>query len=348
MALSWGAVSGATRYTVYYFTSTISDISASGVRSVSATTNTATVTELTNGTPYFFKVTASNAGGEGAASSEVSATPTLVAGFVVFRDAFTGSISGEGPQMVVLPTGSFSMGSPTTEDNRDGDEGPVRTVRISKRIAIGRHEVTFADYDRFADADSSRSRPNAEGWGRGTRPVINVTRADAKAYAAWLSTQTGKTYRLPSEAEWEYAARARTTTAYSFGASITCSQASYGRRAGVAPANRPCNTGNNPDLARTSAVGSFAANSFGLYDMHGNVWEWVEDCYIANYTGAPTTNASANGGARTSGCGTTSRLIARGGGASSAAQNLRSANRNFGSLSFSSDVYGFRLVRDLP
>ena len=268
-------MTGAMSYTVYYSQSPITSLTAAGVIAVQNLTGTShTVTGLPNGTPVFFRVTASNAGGESPASGEVSATPTLVPGFVVFRDTLSGG--GEGPQMVVLATGSFSMGSPTTEANRDADEGPVRRVTISKRIAMGRYEVTFDDYDRFADAaGTTQTRPADEGWGRGTRPVINVTLANAKAYAAWLSAQTGKTYRLPSEAEWEYAARAGTTTAYSFGASITCIQASYGRRAGVAPANRPCNTGNNLDLARTSAVGSFAANSFGLYDMHGNVWEWV-------------------------------------------------------------------------
>ena len=100
----------------------------------------------------------------------------------VFRDTLKDG--GEGPEMVVLPTGSFQIGSPDTETDRDSDEGPVRTVNISKRIAMGRYEVTFEEYDRFADAHSSLSRPGAAGWGRGTRPVINVTRADAKAYAA--------------------------------------------------------------------------------------------------------------------------------------------------------------------
>ena len=99
------------------------------------------------------------------------------------------------------------MGSPSGEAGRYSDEGPVRTVTISKRLAMGRYEVTFAEYDRFADAHSSRSRPADQGWGRGSRPVINVSQEDAQAYAAWLSDQTGKRYRLPSEAEWEYAAR---------------------------------------------------------------------------------------------------------------------------------------------
>ena len=179
----------------------------------------------------------------------------------VFRDALKSG--GEGPQMVVLPTGSFQMGSPATETGRWNNEGPVRTVTISRRIAMGRYEVTFADYDRFAEAKFFTRRPDDEGWGRGRRPVINVSQKDAKAYAAWLSAQTGKTYRLPSESEWEYAARAGTRTLYSWGDEI-----------GVNRANcRGC--GSEWDDEQTAPVGRFTANAFGLYDLHGNVWEWV-------------------------------------------------------------------------
>ena len=121
-------------------------------------------------------------------------------GLEVFRDTLKDG--GEGPEMVVLPTGSFRMGSPAGKAGRWDNEGPVRTVTIGSRIAMGRYEVTFADYDRFVAARSVR-RPNDGGWGRGSRPVINVSWEDAKAYAVWLSAQTSKTYRLPSESEWE-------------------------------------------------------------------------------------------------------------------------------------------------
>ena len=197
---------------------------------------------------------------------------------------------------------------------------------------MGRYEVTFADYDRFVAARSGTRRPADSGWGRGTRPVIDVTRRDAKAYAAWLTAQTGKTYRLASEAEWEYAARAGTDTAYSFGASITCSQANYGRTS-----SGPCST----QPARTVAVGSFSANAFGLYDMHGNVWEWVADCFNTDYTGAPT-----DGSARTR-CNRAS-LVLRGGSWDSDRFLARSAERR--SVAFASRRFnnaGFRLVREL-
>ena len=248
----------------------------------------------------------------------------------VFRDALKDG--GEGPEMVVLPTGSFRMGSPASETGRGGDEGPVRTVTINKRIAMGKYEVTFADYERFTTA-TSRARPIAQNWGRGTRPVINVSWSDAKAYAAWLSEQTGKRYRLPSESEWEYAARAGTETAYSWGDSIGCSQARYGRRAGGECSN---------SLDGTVPVGSFAANAFGLFDMHGNVREWVEDCYHNNYEGAPT-----DGRAWTSGCGSDVRAVVRGGSWGNFPRYLRAAARHRNSPSYRFSGYGFRLVQDL-
>ena len=228
--------------------------------------------------------------------------------------------------MVVLPTGSFSMGTVSGGNN---DERPVGTVNINKRIAIGRYEVTFADYDRFADAPGTAQGRPTTNWDRGDQPVINVSQADAKAYAAWLSTQTGKTYRLPSEAEWEYAVRAGTSTLYSWGDEI-----------GINRAN--CSGCNNPALNQTTPVGRFAANAFGLFDMHGNVSEWVEDCYVNTYTDAPS-----DGSARTSGCGATVRAVVRGGAWDDFPRILRSALRLRLRPSNRLDNLGFRLVQDL-
>ena len=342
---SWMGVTNATGYTVYYSTSSLaSTTNFDGVSKVDAAgaSTTVPVTGLTNGTLYYFRVVATNAGGASAASIQASTTPGAAG--TVFRDTLSGG--GQGPQMVALSTGTFIMGSPSTEEGRFANEGPTRTVTINKRIAMGRYEVTFDDYKRFTDDPATtQTLPADGGWGRGTRPVINVSWNDANAYARWLSTQTGKPYRLPTEAEWEYAARAGETAAYSFGTTISCSQANYGRSAIVVGNERPCNnpTSITPDsnLARTVAVGSFSANAFGLYDMHGNVWEWVQDCYINNYNNAPT-----DGRARTSRCTVADRVV-RGGAWSRIPRLVRSASREWWSPTSFDNRFGFRLVQDL-
>ena len=254
----------------------------------------------------------------------------------IFRDALQDG--GQGPQMVVLPSGRFRMGSPPGEAGRASDEGPLRTVTISKRIAMGRYEVTFAEYDRFADA-TGRTRPGDFRWGRGTRPVIFVNRSEAQAYAAWLSAQTGKDYRLPTEAEWEYAARAGTSTRYAWGDKITCDQARYGRRRAVGDIRR----GECSDrLDGTAPVGRFAANAFGLHDMHGNVWEWVEDCWHDNYEGAP-----ADGRAWTTDCVGRRRAVLRGGSLIDKPRALRCAVRDWVKPDTRDYDFGFRVVQDL-
>ena len=231
-----------------------------------------------------------NGASDNAAASGPADAARLPARAEVFRDALKDG--GEGPEMVVLPTGRFWMGDSAGDGEVWGGKRknpmlPVRLVTMARSIAMGKYEITFAEYERFAAA-TGLERPNAAGWGRGNRPVINVSREDARAYAAWLSEQTGKRYRLPTEAEWEYAARALTSTTdtstrYSWGDDIVCSQARYGRREG----------GECSDSADgTVPVGSFEANAFGLYDMHGNVAEWVADCWHDSYEGAPT-NGSA-------------------------------------------------------
>ena len=192
------------------------------------------------------------------------------------------------PEMVVVPAGAFRMGSPASEAGRSDDEGPRHRVTL-RSFALGVTEVTFDEWDACVRGGGCGGRrPDDEGWGRGARPVINVSWEDARAYVRWLSRETGKSYRLPSEAEWEYAARAGTATPFHTGATISTDQANYADR-------------------RTTLVGAFAPNAFGLYDVHGNVWEWVEDCWHDSYRGAPS-----DGTAWTAG-GDCSRRVLRGG-----------------------------------
>ena len=188
----------------------------------------------------------------------------------VFRDKLKDG--SEGPEMVVVPAGTFKMGD--IQGKGVDSEKPVHTVSIPKAFAIGRYQITFEDYDRFASA-TSRSLPNDEGWGRGRQPAINVSWEDAVEYAKWLSEQTGKRYRLPTEAEWEYAARAGTETEYWWGNEMK-------------PGMANCDGGDTRwGGKQTSPVGSFPPNPFGLYDTAGNVWEWVQDNWHENYQGAP-------------------------------------------------------------
>ncbi|MBE2295767.1 MAG: SUMF1/EgtB/PvdO family nonheme iron enzyme [Phycisphaerales bacterium] len=178
-------------------------------------------------------------------------------------------IGGEGPLMVIIPAGRFLMGSPSDEPGRQDSEGPQHEIRIAQSFALSVYAVTFDDYDRYCDA-TEQAKPEDRGWGRGNRPVINVSWHDAQAYCAWLSAQTGRPYRLPREVEWEYACRAGTDTPFHFGKRISADQANF-------------------DLSRgqTVPVGTFPSNAFGLHEMHGNVWEWCQDTWHNNYQGAP-------------------------------------------------------------
>ncbi|NJD05923.1 MAG: formylglycine-generating enzyme family protein, partial [Methylococcaceae bacterium] len=227
---------------------------------------------------------------------------------------------------IALCPGSFMMGA---EDGTRG-QSPRHYVRIAA-FAIGRDEVTFDEYDAFARA-THRDSPGDGGWGRGRRPVINVSWDDAQAYAQWLSRQTGKRYRLPTEAEWEYAARAGTRTEYWWGNDI--------RQDGKAWAN--CDgCGSERDNRQTAPVGSFPPNAFGLDDTAGNVWEWVQDCYHDDYRGAPGDGRAWESGTD---CG---RRVIRGGSWYHVPVLLRSASRDW-SYPFSRTIHlGFRLAQDL-
>lgn len=237
------------------------------------------------------------------------------------------SSGGKGPELVVLPKGRFQMGCVRGNDC-DKDQKPVHRVSINHSIAMMKYEVTFADYDKYSDATGA-SRAKDEGWGRGRRPVIRVSWSDAKAYANWLGGQTGKIYRLPSEAEWEYAARAGSETNYNWGNTIDCSKARYGYRSDECGKQKS-----------TDPVGSFSANNFGLYDMHGNVSEWVADCWHANYQGAPNSGRVWAGGI----C---QVRVLRGGSWSDYPLNSRAANRHWLTPSGHNYTIGFRLVQDL-
>lgn len=230
------------------------------------------------------------------------------------------------PEMVVIPAGSFRMGCVSGKYCGE-DEKPVHEVKIDS-FAMSKYEVTFEEYDAFTDA-TGRERADDEDWGRGRRPVINVSWRDAVAYTHWLSDQTGETYRLPSEAEWEYAARAGTETMYSWGDNIGYNRANC----------EVC--GSRWDDEKTALVGSFEANRWGLYDMHGNVWEWVRDCWNENYEGAPTDGSAWM-------FGDCNRHVFRGGSWYDKPRGLRSASRAtflFQDATGRTNFLGFRVVR---
>jgi formylglycine-generating enzyme required for sulfatase activity len=230
------------------------------------------------------------------------------------------------PEMVVVPKGEFIMGSPATEKERSNAEGPQHKVAFASNFAVAKFEATFDEWKVCVDARACENVSDHH-WGRGNRPVINVSWDDAQQYVKWLSGRTGRPYRLLSEAEWEYAARAGSTTVYSWGDT-------------VGEGNANCDgCGSKWDGKQTAPVGSFEPNAFGLHDMLGNVYEWVQDCGTANYNGAPS-----DGSARTGPC--RSRVL-RGGSWSYDPRDLRSANRRPSSASDQSSSRGFRVARTL-
>jgi formylglycine-generating enzyme required for sulfatase activity len=238
------------------------------------------------------------------------------------------------PQMVDVPAGSFLMGSPALDGPNakvDSNELPQHRVTVHKPFRIGKFEVTFDEYDIFAHL-TGRPLPHHNGWGRGRQPVINVAWDDAQAYTAWLRERTGKRYRLPTEAEWEYAARAGTTTEYWWGNEVTASQ------------HANCATcGNQWSDKRTAPVGSLLANPWGLHDTAGNVWEWAQDCMHENYQGAP----SESGKAWENADGKCPMRMLRGGAWNDGAWFARSAVRLMYLPDYKSAHTGFRLAQDL-
>ncbi|HMR02185.1 MAG TPA: SUMF1/EgtB/PvdO family nonheme iron enzyme [Candidatus Competibacter phosphatis] len=245
----------------------------------------------------------------------------------------------QGPEMIVIPAGGFLMGSPSNEKGRYSDE-PLHSVRIAKSFAIGKYEVMFHEYDRFATA-AGRPLPPDQGWGRGRRPVINVGWRDAAAYADWLSQQTGQRYRLPTEAEWEYAARAGTRTSRYWGDDPDrgCAYANAadldGKRVFVGWTVMQCHDGE----VYTASVGSYRNNDFGLHDMAGNVLEWTCSLYDENPQ-APIQSCEAPTAGR--------QFVVRGGSWNDEPRNVRSAERHRNDPDFRDYFLGFRLVRELP
>jgi formylglycine-generating enzyme required for sulfatase activity len=245
------------------------------------------------------------------------------------------------PEMVVLAAGRFVMGSPETENRFKDEEGDQREVTIARPLAVSKTEVTVAEWSlcvRVGDCPAV-ALPASSGDGH---PVVNVSWNDARAYVTWLARITGKPYRLLSEAEWEYAARAGATSRFSFGedANELC------RHANIYDLSRPradtnqetvsCNDG----YADVAPVGRYLPNAFGLYDMHGNVWEWVEDCWSAGYAGAPSDGSAY----LAEPC---EKRMARGGAFDRHPKSVRSANRYRGKATDFYSTHGFRVGRSL-
>ncbi len=234
----------------------------------------------------------------------------------VFRDCETC------PEMVVLGGGLFTMGSPANEPGRGRDEGPQREVSVQP-FAIGKYEVTFAQWDACLGGGGCNGySPPDGGWGRGDRPVTNVSWNDIQAYLDWLNERAGGLrYRLASEAEWEYAARGGASDAYAFGPRVTATQATFRTR-------------------QTTPVGAHAANAFQLFDMHGNVGEWVEDCYAPSYQLAPVDGAAV----QAANC---QRRVYRGGAFADREPVLRAAARQSARPDTRAQGLGFRVARTL-
>ena len=254
----------------------------------------------------------------------------------------------DAPQMVVIPAGEYTMGSPASEQDRSADETQHR-VTIGYSFAVGKYDVTRDEFATFVQATGykakdddgcftydgktfnkdSRASWSRPGFGQtGSDPVVCVSWDDAEAYVAWLSQKTGHSYRLLSESEWEYASRAGTTTAYYWGDAV-----------GTGNAN--CvGCGSRWDNKQTSPSGSFAPNGFGLYDMAGNAWQWLGDCYNDSYAGAPTDGSAW-------GSGTCGQRVLRGGSWFSYPGSARSANRGRDNTGYRNTVLGFRVARTL-
>jgi formylglycine-generating enzyme required for sulfatase activity len=224
--------------------------------------------------------------------------------------------------MVTLAPGEFRMGASWFDRESQSDERPAVAVEITESFAIGQHEITFDDWQVCVDDGGCLGYvPDDHRWGRGLRPVIYVSWDDSQAYISWLREKTGKNYRLPTEAEWEYACRAGTVTKYSFGDGISPAFANYGR-----------------NELHTKEIGSYDPNPWGLFDMNGNVWEWVEDVYNDGHGGRPE-----DGRAWLDGPDRQDRVI-RGGSWDDRARRVRCISRNGKDSDQRENEIGFRVA----
>ncbi len=314
--------------TIEKLASAANKVSSNTMNTVAITTNEAGTTgtvKTKKSSPATAKVPALKTG-PATSKALVAVTPTsrdvTPVPFRVYRNALKDG--GAGPVMVEMPAGNFTMGSSVTSNFFE--ERPHREVKVA-RFAIAKHEITFAEYDKFAKA-SKRQLPEAEGWGRDNQPVINVSWQDAADYAAWLSEQTGHQYRLPSESEWEYMARAGTQAAYWWGNEPRGDYANCldceSKLAGKKPV----------------AVESFDANAFGIKNTAGNVSEWVQDCYHGSYEGAPLDSKAWVTDGRCD------KRMVRGGSFRSPFDRLRSSARDAQDIGTRSESIGFRVVRE--
>ncbi len=256
----------------------------------------------------------------------------LLRGPVSFRDC-----DDHCPEMALVPPGEFLMGSGPSEEDAKVNEEPRHAVEIAYPFAVGAYEVTLAEWEACVNEGGCSSVPldRHKRPGNGKRPVTHVTWHEAKTYTDWLSGRTGMDYRLPSESEWEYVARANTTTLYHTGQSITSEQANFDgrydwRHSGALTADIY--------MGRTLEVGSLVGNAFGLYDIHGNASEWTLDCYNSHYNGAPE-----DGRAR--GTGNCARRVVRGGSWKDKPLDIRSARRHANVPDERSSKIGFRVMR---
>ena len=237
------------------------------------------------------------------------------------------------PEMVVIPAGVFIQGSPVDELESEDVERPYRLVEVS-RFAAARTPITFDQWDACVAAGGCLHEPDDQGMGRGALPVIGISWNDAQQYLSWLRSKTGRDYRLLSESEWEYVTRAGTSTRFNTGDCITSDQANFN---GLIPA-QDCPVG--IDRAQTLPAASFAANGFGLFDTHGNVAEWVEDCLNESYQDAPTDGSAWNSG-------DCEQAVIKGGSWGSAGVGLRSAARAWAPRDVRDDAVGMRVARSV-